>query len=357
MPQTRDITLFLVPGFAADEDDSSCLPAVKSYIAAYARIHPDRDVHVIAFQYPFVRRSYRWHGCTVHAMAGGNRGGLRRIRTWSAAFATALRLGRIACIHSFWLGECTFLGQWLRRARDVPHVASIGGQDARSGNTYLSWLGLGSMRVTAGSSFAAGVYETSTGRAVDAIVPIGLDPGFLEVDGGGIDADIDLLGVGSLIPLKRYDAFVDITARLVPDCPDLRAVIVGDGPERERLQRRIDAAGLQNHIRLAGKKSRADVRRYMLRSRVLLHPSEYEAQGYVFLEALASGLYVVSLDVGFDGGHAASRRCTSDAELRATVRRVLRSDAPPRGHVLSVDESVARFDELVERTASRNEDS
>lgn len=346
-------TVFLIPGFPADEQDTSCVPAVQNYVAAYAARHPERSVHVVAFQYPFVRGRYRWKGVTVHALAGRNGRGGRRLATWGRAFRCVpgiARRARIEVLHSFWLGECAWVGQGLAGLLRARHVASIGGQDACAENPYLPWLRLRGMTITAGSSFAAGVFQAHTGRTVDAVVPLGLDASFLRGTAGGIPGmpgmarDVDVLGVGSLIPLKRYDVFVALVARLIPEHPELRAVIVGDGPERAGLEARIADAGLEHHVRLAGHLPRDEVRRLMLRSRVLLHPSRYEGQGYVFLEALASGLFVVCREVGYTAGHPAAFRCASDAALLEGLKAALSAAPPPPGRVPSVDDTVAAFD-------------
>lgn len=352
MPHRPHSSLFLIPGFPSDESDTGCLTAVQNYVAAYAARHPGRTVIVIAFQYPYERRRYRWHEVTVHALGGRNRRGVRGLITWTRALMEAVRLARrmrIAVIHSFWLGECAYVGQWLSRLLRIPHVASIGGQDARADNRYLRRLRLDRMTITAGSAFAADMLEKDAGRTVDAVVPIGLDDTFLQCASDDVKRNIDVLGVGSLIPLKRYDAFVDIVSELVSQRADLRAVIVGAGPEETSLRKRIEAAGLQRNVRLVGSKSREDVLQYMRRSRVLLHPSEYESQGYVFLEALACGLFVVCRNVGFVGGHPAAYRCASDDEMVAHVRAALAGGRPPRGHVPSVAETVEAFAALYER--------
>ncbi len=60
MPQRPRSLFFLIPGFPEDEEDSTCLPAVQNYVAAFADAHPDLHTHVIAFQDPFTRRTFRW---------------------------------------------------------------------------------------------------------------------------------------------------------------------------------------------------------------------------------------------------------------------------------------------------------
>ena len=339
--------VFLIPGFPEDEDDSTCLPAVQNYVAAFADAHPDLDTHVIAFQYPFTRRTYRWKRVTVHALAGRNRPGLRRLGTWLRAFRVFLDIHRrtdVHALHSFWLTECTWVARRLSRLFRIRHVASIGGQDAQADNPYTHRLNLDGATLTAGSAFAAETFSKHTGRRVDRVIPLGLDTTHLQTLAAPPERDLDVLGVGSLIPVKDYAAFVDIVARLAPEFPTLRACIIGEGPLREALRQQIVEKRIEAHVTLAGHLPRDEVFGYMLRSKVFLHTARYESQGYVFLEALFAGLPVVCRDVGYTGESDRVVCCASPREMADAVAERLRH--PPDFHrqtVLSASDTVRAF--------------
>ena len=58
-----------------------------------------------------------------------------------------------------------------------------------------------------------------------------------------------LLFIGRLIPEKRVDAVMDVAARLKQDGrPDLAVVVIGDGPERERIEQRAGSLGIRVHM-------------------------------------------------------------------------------------------------------------
>lgn len=350
MTPARRCIVFLTPGFPRDEQDTNCVPSVQNYVACFAELHPEVDVHVVAFQYPFTRRIYPWKRATVHALGGRNRKGPWRVWTWARAIRRVLRLRSetgVHLVHSFWLSECAWVGQALHTFCGIPHVASILGQDARAANRYLKLLDPRRLVLTAASAFADEVFFASTGRRADHVIPLGLDGEAAALLREPAERDIDVLGVGSLIPLKNFSLFVETVERLVPRFPGLRACIVGDGPERAALERQIAARNLGDHLRLAGRLPRPEVLRLMARSRVLLHPSRYEGQGYVFLEALAAGLYVVCFDVGFPGGTEHVSRCTSPEALQAAVAR--RLEAPPAHEpvaVMTMHETVQAYERV-----------
>jgi glycosyltransferase involved in cell wall biosynthesis len=92
----------------------------------------------------------------------------------------------------------------------------------------------------------------------------------------------------------------------------------------------------------------------MMRSKILLHPSEYESQGYVFLEALASGMYVVCRDVGAPGASRKVSRCSTTREMADVIHRLLLTemDHEPES-VPSAADTVEAYGEIYRHAHSR----
>ncbi len=350
MPERPRSLVFLIPGFPEDEEDSTCLPAVQNYVASFAQAHPEIQTHVIAFQYPFARRTYAWKTATVHALAGNNRRALRRLGTWLRATLAVRRIHRktrVQALHSFWLTECTWVARRLSKRFRIRHVASIGGQDAQTNNPYFKAMKLDGVVLTAGSAFAAETFAQHARRQADHIIPLGLDTDYLQQIAAPAERDIDVLGVGSLIPVKDYAAFIDVVARLRSAFPQVRACIVGEGPLHETLHRQIAEGGLLEHVVLAGCVPREEVFRHMLRSKVFLHTARYESQGYVFLEALFAGLPVVCFDVGYTGASGPVFRCPSLSAMTDAVADLLRTPPPfHRTPVPTTEDTVRAFEPL-----------
>jgi glycosyltransferase involved in cell wall biosynthesis len=96
--------------------------------------------------------------------------------------------------------------------------------------------------------------------------------------------------VGRLIDEKRVDHLVGAVARLVPAMPDLRCLVIGDGPERAALETQASAAGVGEQVRFLGHVSEADKIALMKASQVLVLPSIREGFGIAAIEGQAAGL-------------------------------------------------------------------
>ena len=102
-----------------------------------------------------------------------------------------------------------------------------------------------------------------------------------------------ILSVGRLNECKDPRLLLEAFARL-PAALGARLVMLGDGPLRSELEALIARHGLAERVALLG--NTANPWRYMARARLLVLSSRYEGFGNVLVEAMATGLPVVSVD-------------------------------------------------------------
>ncbi|MBI0475309.1 glycosyltransferase [Sphingomonas sp. MA1305] len=100
-----------------------------------------------------------------------------------------------------------------------------------------------------------------------------------------------VLGVGRLVPQKRWDRLIAALPAL-PD--DVALAILGEGELRPVLERQVAALGLQRRVQLLG--HTADPLPAMARAALLALPSDYEGVPGVLREALSVGTPVVTTD-------------------------------------------------------------
>jgi teichuronic acid biosynthesis glycosyltransferase TuaC len=117
----------------------------------------------------------------------------------------------------------------------------------------------------------------------------------------GLDPSLPvLLFVGNLFPIKNPLLLVKAHAALCQQSEKLRCqlVMVGGGPMEGEIRRVADEGGFGNLVILAGRKIAREVARYMQAADLLCMSSDNEGVPNVILEAFASGIPVLSTDVG-----------------------------------------------------------
>lgn len=103
------------------------------------------------------------------------------------------------------------------------------------------------------------------------------------------------LFVGRLLPWKGGAIALEVIAQT----PDWRLVVIGDGPDRRRLERLARRRGVVERVEFRGWQPREEVWRVMREeASVLLFPSLHDEAGWVVVEALSRGLPVLCLEHG-----------------------------------------------------------
>ncbi|RLQ87324.1 glycosyltransferase family 4 protein [Notoacmeibacter ruber] len=107
----------------------------------------------------------------------------------------------------------------------------------------------------------------------------------------------DFLFIGMMRDLKGPDLFVNAFSRLVENdtARQPRAVMVGDGPDRQALEQAVAERGLSHLIRF---RDPMPIREAMRLARHVVQPSRAEALPYTVLEVLAAGRTMIATLVG-----------------------------------------------------------
>jgi len=139
--------------------------------------------------------------------------------------------------------------------------------------------------------------------AMDRVVAfpeVGIDPDRFAAGERPPGNQITFFFAGRLVPYKCPDVAVAAFAA-APELRCHRLVVVGDGPERPRLEAMIEEHDLQGCVDLAGWLPQQDVAKRMTQADVFVFPSIRELGAGVVVEAMASGLACVVVDYGGPG--------------------------------------------------------
>jgi glycosyltransferase involved in cell wall biosynthesis len=182
---------------------------------------------------------------------------------------------------------------------------------------------------------ARGVRPIAGTRSL-VILPNGIDVDFWRTDATPHTRrrrTIELLSVMRLNPKKRALSLVGIVMRvnaILRGGVRVRLRIVGDGPQRARLERLIAANKLDEQIELLGHRTRIEIRELMSECEMFVLPTVRESFGLAALEARCAGLPVIAMassgvaEIVRHGREGLLAR--SDAELALHVATLARDD-------------------------------
>lgn len=152
----------------------------------------------------------------------------------------------------------------------------------------------------------------------EAMVGIGLARGKIQVIANGIDIERfspmdrevarNLLGlpmrgkvlvcVGALVPVKGHQVLLNAFAKIVPQYPDARLYLIGEGAERTRLARLIRRLGMEDRIFLVGAQHNERLKLWFNAADLSCLASNREGWPNVVSESIACGTPVVATRVG-----------------------------------------------------------
>lgn len=294
--------LFLVPGFPSDENDFNCIPPLQEFLLKFKSLYPSTRFSVMAFQYPYRSEVYSWNDIQVFPLNGKNNV-IKKLLVWQKALSLSSKIHKenpVDVIHSLWLGECAMIGNMLSKKFKCKHICTLMGQDVKSNNRYLRLSKNDRIKIIALSQNQSDQFLKLTNRKVNGIIHWGIeDQKFVN-----LGRDIDLLAVGSLIPLKNYSLFIKLIAELKKTNPNLKCKLVGAGPELSNLKTLANENRISGNIEFTGLLSRQNIFELMQKSKIFVHTSTFEGSGYVFAEALVSGMNIVSFNVGYARPHS-----------------------------------------------------
>jgi glycosyltransferase involved in cell wall biosynthesis len=234
----------------------------------------------------------------------GREGPLRRLRAlvhvWMGAyFALLLKPARVAHIHAHHGYFAAWAAMVASRLLGVPFSMTLHGSDLLVDRIYLD------LKVRH-SKFVVTISEYNR-RFLMQVVP-DADPGKIVLSRLGVEISRSsraagrrstpvLLTVGRLRGVKNHAFLIDACGRLREAGVDFLCLIVGDGPARRALERRIRRMGLSREVKLLGALQRRHVDVFYEIADVFVLTSRSEGIPIVLMEAMMHGKPVLAPDI------------------------------------------------------------
>jgi glycosyltransferase involved in cell wall biosynthesis len=269
----------------------------------------------------------------------------RFVVTASGIVRRVARLYSVDRVIAFFSIPSGIVAWWLNRQTKIPYVVSLRGGDVpgtEPGLRLFYWfLAPLRRRVLKGSTSvtapAIGLKELSekSDRVPVLVIPNGIDTSVYRPEKRRDMTEIVLLSVGRLHPQKSPIRVLEIlrAIRLNGGLP-ARALIIGDGPEKARLEQYTREHQLNSEVKFTGWLDRSEVALAYRSATFLVQLSSYEGMSNVVLEALASGLPVVAsripgnVDLVLDQGNGLLFSSNESCEMiAAEIVRLWKSPA------------------------------
>jgi glycosyltransferase involved in cell wall biosynthesis len=126
---------------------------------------------------------------------------------------------------------------------------------------------------------------------------VGIDPGLFSAPVRDSKGRLTILYAGRLVPYKLPEVVVRTFASS-PILRQHRLVVVGEGPERERLEAIVAEHHLESCVEIVGRKTQSEVGTLMREADIFAFPSIRELGAGVVIEAMACGMAPVVVDYG-----------------------------------------------------------
>lgn len=206
----------------------------------------------------------------------------------------------IDLVHAHAALPCGQAAMLLARDLRIPFVVTVHGLDAFATRQVAGWFGRRCAKASAkvyqsaarviciSEHVAQRVRDGLGGSANINVIYNGVDPSLFSPSVPGSPAAAEILSVGNLIPIKGHDLLLRAVAAIATKHPQAQCKIIGDGPERVRLQNLVTDLRIHDRVQFLGRKPRSEVAAAMRSCTLFALPSWYEGLGCVYLEAMAA---------------------------------------------------------------------
>lgn len=195
-----------------------------------------------------------------------------------------------------------------RMMTGVPYVVTLHGSDVTILGSDPSFLPVNTFSIenADGITAVAGYLAEEARDRLGIKQDISVVPNFVDSDAFSPassdaverreDRGAVIIHVSNFRPVKRVQDLVVAMEAVVREAEDTQLILMGDGPEKQKVELLVDKLGLRRNVLLTG--YRRDVLDFLRCSDVLVLCSEIESAPLTLLEGMSSGLPVIATEVG-----------------------------------------------------------
>lgn len=214
---------------------------------------------------------------------------------------------RFDLCHAIGTIPCGFLAYRWRQS--MPYLVSIRGWDVPGfseqflgfhslvkGTIQEIWKNAHTVAATS-SDLQDLAHRTERGCAI-RIIPDGVDLSRFSVTPRNSDGYFRIVFSGGFFERKGIGFLIDAVSSLAPRFPNLQLVLAGDGNRRQELEQQVRERNLESVVEFLGQVPEVDMPNVYANADVFVLPSLMESLSSSLLEAMASGLPIITTSTG-----------------------------------------------------------
>jgi glycosyltransferase involved in cell wall biosynthesis len=217
-----------------------------------------------------------------------------------------IKIKKYDLVHAFFGIPCGFVAMLLK----LPYIVSLRGSDVPFYNQrfrlydklffkYISRIIWKNSRYTISNSKKLKALAIRVSRKQNILViPNGVESEKVRNDNRIAHEHFTINTTARLIERKGIVYLIDAFAKLYKKHPDCRLVIVGDGDQKKLLVNHANSLGIDKAVNFAGTVPHSNVLQILRASDVFVLPSLNEGMSNAILEAMSSGLPIITTDTG-----------------------------------------------------------
>jgi len=269
------------------------------------------EIHFITYERPYAIQGYDTPNIKVHLVSVVEYP-LFKYPPYTIALASEMarvtKKENLDLIHVHYALPHSTAAQLAREITNKPYVTTLHGSDVTILGSDPSYAPTNTMSIEASNAITTVseymAKETKNNLKIEKkihIIPNFVDhelyqPAPCHLLENPQPRAITLVHVSNFRPVKRIEDLIYSMCVITKNDPNAQLILVGDGPERHRIERLIDKLDLRKHILVTG--YRSDVAAMMNCADALVLCSETENAPLTILEGMSCGLPIIATNVG-----------------------------------------------------------
>ncbi|MCF6306771.1 MAG: glycosyltransferase [Flavobacteriaceae bacterium] len=327
--------IFILPAFPSpDESDSFMVPFIQQFIVGFKDNYPNTTLIIYTLYSP-ESNPYLWRNIQVIPLnfkKGKSFLKLFYLTNSILKISKKIKKNNVVGILSFWHTETAMIGNIVGFLKSIKQYTWLQGQDVKRSNKYMLFFPPNPNKLIALSNFQNEYLYKEFGFYASKVNTISVNSSFFP-ELNTSSRTIDIIGIGSFIPLKNFQLFLNVILKLKKKNPKIRVVIVGNGPLESKLKTFCISNKLEKNVTFTGLISHKQSLDYINNSKILLHTSNFEGGGAVVHEALYLGCQVIGRIPIIEQRNASFYCCNSLDEITHKATELLQNPKPIKSFV------------------------